>query len=141
MSSSETVVPNESKLLALAPQAKRAQPAYARILEWPPLHKLTYLCSDLFAVTLAHMLAVRLIWRFLHLPLSAMNPFEYHRFYIPFFAVVLYLIDGYKSPELRRPERELERSCKAAAVGFLGLVMFNFVIFRSQAFSRYLLVT
>jgi exopolysaccharide biosynthesis polyprenyl glycosylphosphotransferase len=141
MSTSETVASSETKLLTFAPPAARSQAAYSRILAWSPLHKLTYLCSDLFAVTLAHMLAVRLIGHFLHLPLSAMNPFEYHRFYIPFFAVVLYLFEGYKSPELRRPEQELEKSCKALAVSFLGLVLFNFVVLRSESFSRYLLLT
>jgi len=141
MSTSETVAPSESEFLALAPQAKRSQPAYARILAWPPLHMLTYLCSDLFAVTLAHMLGVRLTSHFLHVPQNALNPFEYHRFYIPFFAVVLYLFEGYKSPELRRPEQELEKSCKAMAVSFLGLVLFNFVVLRSESFSRHLLLT
>ena len=141
MSTTETVAPSESEFLAFAPQAKRSQPAYARILAWPPLHMLTYLCSDLFAVTLAHMLGVRLISHFLHVPQNALNPFEYHRLYIPFFAVVLYLFEGYKSPELRRPEQELEKSCKAMAVSFLGLVLFNFVVLRSESFSRYLLLT
>jgi undecaprenyl-phosphate galactose phosphotransferase len=141
MSTRETVAPSESKFLAFAPQAKGSQPAYARILAWPPLHMLTYLCSDLFAVTLAHMLGVRLISHFLHVPLNALNPFGYHRFYIPFFAVVLYLFEGYKSPELRRPEQELEKSCKALAVSFLGLVLFNFVVLRSESFSRYLLLS
>lgn len=141
MSTRGTVAPSESKFLAFAPQAKRSQPAYARILAWPPLHMLTYLCSDLFAVTLAHMLGVRLISHFLHVPLNALNPFGYHRFYIPFFAVVLYLFEGYKSPELRRPEQELEKSCKALAVSFLGLLLFNFVVLRSESFSRYLLLS
>jgi exopolysaccharide biosynthesis polyprenyl glycosylphosphotransferase len=73
--------------------------------------------------------------------MNALNPFEYHRVYIPFFAMILYLFEGYKSPELRRPEQELESSCKAVAVSFLGLVLFNFVVFRSEVFSRYLLVS
>jgi exopolysaccharide biosynthesis polyprenyl glycosylphosphotransferase len=93
------------------------------------------------AITLAHMLAFRIVGHFLHVPMNALNPFGYHRFYIPFFAVILYLVEGYKSPELRRPEQELERSCKAVVVSFLGLVLFNFVVFRSEAFSRYLLVS
>jgi undecaprenyl-phosphate galactose phosphotransferase len=141
MSIRETIAPTEARILTLPPQAGRQQSAYARILAWSPLHKLTYLCSDLFAVTLAHMLGVRLVVHFLHVPQSALNPFEYHRFYIPFFAVVLYLFEGYKSPELRRPEQELEKSCKALAVSFLGLVLFNFVVLRSESFSRYLLLS
>jgi undecaprenyl-phosphate galactose phosphotransferase len=141
MSTSETVAPSETKLLTLAPPAARSQAAYARFLAWSPLHKLTYLCSDLFAVTVAHMLAVRFVVRLLHVPLNVLTPFGYHRFYIPFFAVVLYIFEGYKSPELRRPEQELEKSCKALAVSFLGLVLFNFVVLRSESFSRYLLFT
>jgi exopolysaccharide biosynthesis polyprenyl glycosylphosphotransferase len=102
---------------------------------------LVYLGADLAALTLAHMLTVRVVGHFLHVPMNALNPFEYHRVYIPFFAVILYLFEGYKSPELRRPEQELESSCKAVAVSFLGLVLFNFVVFRSVVFSRYLLVS
>ncbi len=116
-------------------------PRYARLLARPLLHKFVSLSGDLFAITLAHMLAVRIVQLFLRIPMNALNPFEYHRFYIPFFAVILYLFDGYKSPELRRPEQELERSCKAVAVSFLGLVLINFVVFRSEVFSRYLLVS
>lgn len=139
MSTRETIAHSESQLLAFVPQATRSRPVYARVLVWSALLRLAYLCSDLFAVTLTHGLAVRIVGRFLHLPLNALDPFGYYRFYIPFFAVVLYLFEGYKSPELRRPERELEKSCKAMAVSFLGIILFNFAVFRSEVFSRYLL--
>src|SRR5713101_7196162 len=139
MSMRESIAPRETELLRPAPQTVVAERTYARLLAWPPLHKLAYLCGDLLAITLTHMLAVRAVEHFLHVPIGVLNPFEYHRFYIPFFAVVLYLFEGYKSPQLRRPEQELERSCKAVGVSFLGLVLFNFVIFRSEPFSRYLL--
>jgi exopolysaccharide biosynthesis polyprenyl glycosylphosphotransferase len=141
MSTRESIAGRETELLRPAPQPVVAERTYARLLAWPSLHKLAYLCGDLLAITLAHMLAIRAVEHFLQVPMGALNPFEYHRFYIPFFAVILYLFEGYKSPELRRPEHELERSCKAVAVSFLGLVLFNFVVFRSEAFSRYLLVS
>jgi exopolysaccharide biosynthesis polyprenyl glycosylphosphotransferase len=141
MSTRESVAPSENEFLRPAPKAIEAEPAYARLLARTPLRKLVYLAGDLLAITLAHMIAIRVVEDFLRVPASALNPFEYHRFYIPFFVVVLYLFDGYKSPELRRPEQELERSCKAVAVSFLGLVLFNFVVFRSEVFSRYLLVS
>lgn len=141
MSTRESVAHREVELLTPAPQAVGLRPAYARILAWPPLQKFVYLGGDLVAITLTHTLALHMVEHFLHAPASVLNPFEYHRFYIPFFAVVLYLFDGYKSPELRRPELELERSFKAVVVSFLGLVLFNFVVFRSEAFSRYLLVS
>src|SRR6266852_7418667 len=140
MSTRESIAGRETELLRPALQPVVAERTYARLLAWPPLHKVAYLCGDLLAITLAHMLAVRAVEHFLYAPMGALNPFEYHRFYIPFFAVCLYLFEGYKSPELRRPEQELERSCKAVAVSFLGLVPFNFVVFRSEVFSRYLLV-
>lgn len=141
MSTRESIAPRETELLRPPPEAAELRPAYARLLAWPALDKLVYLGGDILAITLAHMLAVRVVEHFLRIPVNALNPFEYHRSYIPFFAVVLYLFEGYKSLELRRPEQELERSCKAVAVSFLGLVLFNFVVFRSEVFSRYLLVS
>lgn len=138
MSTRESTTHHQAGLLTLAPETAE-RPAYVRLLAWPPLHKVTYLGSDLLALTLAHLFAVCIVGYFLHVPVNALNPSEYHRFYLPFFAVVLYLFEAYKSPELRRPEQELERSCKAVTVSFLGLVLFNFVVFRSEAFSRYLL--
>src|SRR6266576_3891879 len=141
MSTRESIATPETKLLRPASQAAELRPTYARLLGWPPLHKLVYLGGDLLVITVAHMLAVRVVEHLLRVPMNALNPSQYHRFYIPFFAVVLYLFEGYKSPELRRPEQELERSCKAVAVSFLGLVPFNFVVFRSEVFSRYMLVS
>src|SRR6266478_7661193 len=142
MSTRESVAPRETQLLRPAVYTGvQSGPRYARLLAWAPLHKMVYLVGDLVALTLAHIVAVRFVANFLHVPTNAVNPIEYHRYYIPFFGVILYLFEGYKSPELRRPEQELERSCKAVAVSFLGLVLFNFVGFRSEVFSRYLLVS
>src|SRR6266403_6130455 len=141
MPTRESIAPHETALLRPASTVAQSVPRYARLLARPLLHKFVSLSGDLFAITLAHMLAVRIVQHFLRIPMNALNPFEYHRFYIPFFVVVLYLFEGYKSPELRRPEQELEKSCKAVAVSFLGLVLFNFVVFRSEVFSRYLLVS
>jgi exopolysaccharide biosynthesis polyprenyl glycosylphosphotransferase len=140
MSTHESVTQRESGLLAQAPEAAEARSAYARLLAWPLLHILMYLGSDILAITLAHVATVHVLQHYLRIPTVGLNPPEYHRFYIPFFAVVLYLFEGYKSPELRRPEQEVERSCKALAVSFLGLVLFNFVFFRTEAFSRHLLL-
>lgn len=140
MSTRESIAAREAHLVrAPAKSGASATPSSVRVRSSPLLFKLVYLTSDLVAVVVAHLLAVRIVEHFLHVPTSALNPFEYHRYYIPFFGVVLYIFEGYKSPELRRPEQELERSCKAVAVSFLGLVLFNFVVFRSESFSRYLL--
>jgi exopolysaccharide biosynthesis polyprenyl glycosylphosphotransferase len=148
MSTRESIASRDTELLRSTPRPAAApaivrpasQVGFLRRLAKSRALKLVYLCGDLLALTLAHMVAFRAAQRLFHVPLSGLNPFEYHRFYIPFFAVLLYFFDGYKSPELRRPEQELERSWKAVVVSFIGLVLFNFVVFRSNAFSRYLLV-
>ena len=140
ISTRHTLAPGDAKPEATGKQSQSLSGRHARLPAWPQLHKLIYLAGDVFAITLAHTLALHIVEHFLGAPASALNPFEYHRFYVPFFAVLLYLFDGYKSPELRRPEQELERSCKAVVVSFLGLVLFNFVVFRSEVFSRYMLV-
>lgn len=140
MSTRESVASYESELLKAQRKAAEPKSIFVQLSEWRPLHSLVFLGGDLLAITVAHMLAVRVMERAFRIPFSALNPLEYHRFYVPFFAVVLYLLDGYKSPELRRPEQELERSCKAVVTSFLGLLLFNFVVFRSEVFSRYLMI-
>ena len=140
ISTRETLASRETELSRQAPSATQSRSVFAKLFTGPLLRKLAYLGGDLLAITLAHMLAIRISHYLLHIPATALNPFEYHRLYVPFFAVVLYFFDGYKSPELRRPEQELESSCRAVCVSFFGLVVFNFVVFRSEVFSRYLLV-
>lgn len=141
MSTRESITPRETSLLKPPVCYGVSHRVLARMLSGSIPHNLIYLSGDLMAITLAHMFAVEIVVHFLGIPGNVINPFEYHRFYIPFFAVILYLFDGYKSPEMRRPEQELERSCKAVSVSFLGLVLFNFVVFRSEPFSRYMLAT
>lgn len=109
-----------------------------RYLTRPLCRSLIYLGGDLLALVAANLLGIRLVEHVLNVPPEAMNPIHYYRYYVPFLALVLYLFGSYKSPELRRPERELELGCKAVAISFLGLVLFNFVVLKSQSFSRYL---
>src|SRR5438105_3025817 len=123
MSTHESIATRDASLVTSRAKVATSQPAHTGLLSWRLFHKLAYLGGDFLAITLAHMLTLRIVEHFLHVSESALRPFEYYRFYIPFFAVVLYLFDGYKSPELRRPEHELERSCKAVSVSFLGLVL------------------
>jgi exopolysaccharide biosynthesis polyprenyl glycosylphosphotransferase len=140
MSTQELIAAKHDRLLG--PETGSAAPRglWARLFSSPPLQTVIYLGSDLFALTLAHVLALHMVEHFLRIPFDALNPYEYHRLYIPFFAIVLFGFEGYKSPELRRPEQELERSCKAVVVCFMCLMLFNFFSFRAQPFSRYLVV-
>lgn len=131
--------PGRSEVLALGPREKASRLARARSRNGSILQKVVYLAGDLLALGMAHVMAVPLVQHFLRAPAEALNPAQYQHYYIPVFAAVLYLFDGYASPNHRRPERELERGCQAVCVAFLGLVLFNFVFLKTQVFSRYLL--
>lgn len=112
----------------------------SKVLAEPAVQKAVVLLSDLCAITLSHAVAMRVLVRAMHIDIGGQAPFEYHRYYIPYFALMLWLVGGYKSLQLRRPEQELEQGCKAVSVSFLGLILFNFLIFRSGPFSRYSIV-
>lgn len=74
------------------------------------------------------------------LPAAFLNPGYYYFFYAPFFTALIYLLEGYKSPDLRRPEKEFELVFKAVSFSFVALACANFVLFKPLEFSRYLLV-
>jgi exopolysaccharide biosynthesis polyprenyl glycosylphosphotransferase len=131
----------EIEVLGLASGSVGSQKASPRAANLRILKRLTYVAGDVLALTVAHMAAVRLVRHFLEIPLSVQNPSQYHRYYIPLFAAVLYLVEGYKSQGLRRPERELELGCKAVLAAFAGLMALNFLLFKDQVISRYLMVT
>lgn len=133
----------DTEILSLVARAEPVRAAHSSNCSWLAstlVKRLIYLAGDLFALVLAHMVAVRLIRHFLYLPISVQNPIQYHLYYIPFFAAVLYLFNGSKSPEFRRPERELEFGCKAVFVSFAGLMVLNFLLFGNESVSRYLMV-
>ncbi len=130
----------DAEVLGLVEAPLAGETPRSRLLHSPVAKKLAYLFGDLVALTVAHMISVRLIQHFLGLPIGAQNPAEYHRYYIPFFASILYLFEGYKGTELRRPEREIELGFKAVFASFVGLMVLNFVAFKGQMISRYLMV-
>ncbi len=110
-----------------------------RFVNWSIARSALFLVGDIFALVVAHMLALRVTQRIIHLPMSSLNPSRYHLYYIPFFTLMFYLFEGYRNPESRRPERELELGCKALFIGFVALSLFNFIVFHAEPVSRYLL--
>jgi exopolysaccharide biosynthesis polyprenyl glycosylphosphotransferase len=98
------------------------------------------LASDLVAVASAHRLSLALTLRLLSVPVANLSPSRYYLFYLPFLASILYLVGGYRNQATRRPERELEVVFKGMSFFFVALVCANFILFRSEGFSRYLLV-
>jgi exopolysaccharide biosynthesis polyprenyl glycosylphosphotransferase len=102
--------------------------------------KLLFLSADVVAIVSAHHLAQILALRWIKMPATSLDPRGYYLFYIPFFTALLYLFEGYKSLELRRPEKELELVFKSISVSFVGLTCANFVFFKSLIFSRYIVL-
>ncbi len=100
--------------------------------------RVLFLGSDVVVLSLAHHLAESLTQRWLEVPLVYLNPSHYYVFYVPFFVVVLYFFEGYKDPDSRRPEKELELGFKGISFFFVALACANFLLFKPQSFSRYL---
>jgi exopolysaccharide biosynthesis polyprenyl glycosylphosphotransferase len=114
---------------------------WSRRLGNATLIKLLFLLADLIAVALSHGLAGWIAVRYFGLSPAVLDPANYALFYLPFFAAIQYLCGGYKSPGLKRPERELEMDFKVVSFFFLALVCANFVFFKPIGFSRYVLVS
>ncbi len=101
---------------------------------------LLFLASDLTAVGTAHWSAETWVRHYLQVPDVFLNPPAYYLFYMPFFCVLLFVLEGYKSPDLRRPEKELKLVFTAVSLCFVALACANFVLFKTLSFSRYLIV-
>lgn len=97
--------------------------------------------GDAAALALGHVVAKLVVQLWLRIGGEALGPRGYWLFYLPFLLAVLYLLDRNHSPDLRRPEKELELAVKGVSFAFLLLVCANFVIFKTAPFSRYLMVT
>jgi exopolysaccharide biosynthesis polyprenyl glycosylphosphotransferase len=119
--------------------AERLAPAFG-LLSTTKARRVLFLFSDIVAVWASHGVAQLLTRQWLHVPASYLNPRHYYLFYVPFFMATLYILKGYKSPDLRRPEKELEILFKGVSFSFVALACANFVLFKSSGFSRYLLI-
>src|SRR5579863_4607627 len=97
--------------------------------------------GDVVALVLSHLVAATMVQHWLRVPREFLSPRDYWFFYLPFLLAVLYLLDRNHSPDLRRPEKELELAVKGVSFAFLLLECANFVIFKTAPFSRYLMVT
>jgi len=102
--------------------------------------RVLFAASDTVAIVIAHYIAELFTHKWLEVAPIFLNPPRYYFFYVPFFAAVLYLFDGYKDPGARRPEKELEMGFESISFFFLALASANFILFKSEGFSRYLLI-
>lgn len=105
-----------------------------------PVKALLFLFTDCAVLVLAHAVTMWGLQRWLKIPSSSLEPSGYELFFLPFFALLLYAMEGYGNADLRRPEQELELCVKGLSLAFLGLLGTNFILFKSIAFSRHLIV-
>ena len=75
--------------------------------------KILFLAGDVAAVMVAHHMAEILLRHSMKIPATFLNPPDYYLFYVPFFTLLLYLLGGYKNPDLRRPEKSWNFSSRA----------------------------
>jgi exopolysaccharide biosynthesis polyprenyl glycosylphosphotransferase len=97
-----------------------------------------FLGSDVLAISLAHHLAESLTERWLGVSPVYLDPPRYYVFYVLSFLIVLYLFGGYRDPDSRRPERELELGFKGISFFFVVLAAANFLVPKPQNLSPYL---
>jgi lipopolysaccharide/colanic/teichoic acid biosynthesis glycosyltransferase len=114
--------------------------SFWRFISRPSFQKSLFLAGDLLALSAAHRVSEILIIQLLGVPGSYLGPSSYYLFYVPFFAFFLYFFGAYKALGLRRPEKELEVLVKGLSLFFVALVCANFVLFKLEGFSRYLVV-
>ena len=114
--------------------------SFWRFISRPSFQKSLFLAGDLLALSAAHRASEILIVQLLGVPRSYLDPSSYYLFYVPFFAFFLYFFGAYKALALRRPEKELEVLVKGLSLFFVALVCANFVLFKLEGFSRYLVV-
>jgi len=100
-----------------------------------------FLACDVAAVALSNWISLIGMHKLFGIPECNLTPPGYLLFYLPFMLVMLYLGEGYQSPDLRRPEKELAITFRAASLSFLALVCANFIFFKELEFSRYLFVS
>lgn len=100
-----------------------------------------FFASDVVAIVISHDLAGYFTRVWLGVPPANLDPPQYYAFYVPFFVAILHFFDGYKDAASRRPEKELELGFKAISFYFVALACANFILFKTQGFSRYLITS
>jgi exopolysaccharide biosynthesis polyprenyl glycosylphosphotransferase len=126
--------------LATAEERRTRRKRFFDALSRSRVKRVLFLASDAVAVALSNWASLIATQRLFKIPRASMSPPGYLLFCLLFLLVVLYVADGYASPDLRRPEKELAIVFRAVSLSFLALVCANFVFFKELGFSRYLFV-
>ncbi|MGD0226683.1 MAG: exopolysaccharide biosynthesis polyprenyl glycosylphosphotransferase [Terriglobia bacterium] len=126
--------------LATPEEGRTRRESFFNALSRSSIKRLLFLACDAAAVALSNWVSLIAMQRLFKIPRANMSPPGYELFYLPFLLLILYLAEGYASPDLRRPEKELAITFRAVSLSFLALVCANFAFFKELGFSRYLFV-
>jgi len=126
----------EAKLMATAQPALVAPVRSWQFFARSWVKRSLFLLADVISLTVANTAATSLASVVFRVPPNALEPSGYWLCFVPFIASVLYLLGGYNSLDLRRPEQELELAFKGVSVSFLGLLVANSLVFKGLTFSR-----
>lgn len=139
-----TKVQDVQAIRTKSPDGPRTIPVRSATWEWLKgrgVKRTLFATGDAVTLVLSHVIAATAVQHWLNISREHQSPHDYWLFYLPFLLAVLYLLDRNHSPDLRRPEKELELVVKGVSFAFLLLVCANFVLFKTAGFSRYLMVT
>lgn len=95
------------------------------------------LCTDIIALFVARSIALLAARQWLGVAARSLDTPLYTLFFTLFVAVVMYLFDGYRTGELRRPEQELERTFKALTAAFASMLSAEVLLIKGVPQSRY----
>ena len=95
------------------------------------------LCIDIIALFFARSIALLAARHWFGVAARKLDTPLYTLFFTLFVAVVMYLFDGYRTGELRRPEQELERTFKALTVAFAAMLSGEVLLLKGVSQSRY----
>ena len=126
--------------LATAEEGRTRRESFFDALSRGRVKRALFLVCDAAAVALSNWVSLIAMLRLLKIPRIDISPPGYELFYLPFLLVILYLAEGYESPDLRRPEKELAITFRAVSLSFLALICANFIFFKELGFSRYVFV-
>ena len=103
-------------------------------------HQLALFLADMMACVSGMYggLGLATIWPGIHEPITRYLPSVIVLCFCA--SMAMYTLRGYRPSFLRRQERELEAILKSATFGFLMIFAFNFIVFKSAGFSRYIYV-
>ena len=102
--------------------------------------RLLFITANALALLVSYRAAEAVVQRFFWIPGQLRNPSGYELSYLPFVLAILYFFERSWSPDLRRPEKELELVVKSVSFAFLLQVCANVIVFKTGFLSYQMVI-